>query len=316
MTSSSPPADLPRLAGEVVLVTGAGGFLGRHLCRLLHERGAVVHGTVRNSSPPPDVDAQRVELSDASAVADCFDTVRPSMVFHLAAPVDLDRDPAMFDRLRPGILDATHNVAQACLTHRARLVAAGTCEEYGVQVAPFSESMEPRPVSAYSCLKLAATQWLSTLHRVADLQATVVRPFLTYGPGQAPARLIPSAVAAAIAKRPFDITDGRQTREVNFVDDVVRGILAAAAPHAVGEVINIGGGPELSVRRLATLIFELAEADPGLVRVGTLPRRGGEVARFYGDHRLAASLLGHRPRVSLEQGLRATIHDARTHEQG
>ena len=303
----------PALRDRAVLVTGAGGFLGRHLCSHLLEHGAVVHGTVRHTPAPEGVHAHTVDISDPDAVKACFEAAQPSLVFHLASPVDLSRDPAAFDPLRPGVLDATHHVAQACLARGARLVSAGTCEEYGAQQAPFVETMQAMPVSAYSCLKLAATQWLLTLHRVAGLEATVVRPFLSYGPGQAPVRLIPAAIAAAVAGQPFEITDGRQTREVNFVTDVVRGIAAAAAPGAVGVVVNIGGGPEISVRSLATTIFDLAGADPGLVRAGALPRRGGEVARFFGDHSLARTLLDHRPRVSLEQGLQATVDHWRAH---
>jgi len=313
MSATPQAVPSPSVQDLSVLVTGAGGFLGRHLCRLLLDRGARVHGTVRTSPAPPDVQAHRVDLTDPNAVAACFETVQPTLVFHLAAPVNLSRDPQAFTLLRPGILDATHHVAQACLIHGVRLVSAGTCEEYGAQQAPFIESMVAKPVSAYSSLKLAATQWLLTLHRIAGLDATVVRPFLSYGPGQATGRLIPSAIEAAIAGQPFEITDGRQTREFNFVHDIVTGIAAAAAPTASGEIINIGGGPELTVAELTTTIFELAGADPSLVRSGALPRRAGEVARFYGDHSLARTLLGHHPRVSLAQGLRTTIEHRSRH---
>jgi nucleoside-diphosphate-sugar epimerase len=296
-----------------VLVTGAGGFIGGHLCALLHERGVEVHGTWRSNPPPAGVEGHRVDLTQPEAVAACFDRVRPTLVFHLASPVNLSRDPAAFTALRAGILDATHHVAQGCLAHGARLVAAGTCEEYGAQRAPFVESMQAMPVSAYSCLKLAATQWLLTLSRVAGLEATVVRPFLGYGPGQRSARLIPTAIQAALAGERFAITDGRQTREVNYVGDLAAGIAAAAAFQAAGRVINIGGGPEISVRDLTRAIFEAAGADPALVETGALARRGGEVERFYGDHGLARDLLDHQPRVSLDEGLRVTIDHWRDH---
>jgi nucleoside-diphosphate-sugar epimerase len=312
---TTPPAQPQALAlpDGPILVTGAGGFLGRHLCRLLLRLGAEVHGTVRSSPAPSGVHPHALDLIAPEAVRACVERLRPALVFHLAAPVNLSRDPQAYGTLRPGILDATHNIAQACLAHGTRLVAAGTCEEYGAQRAPFTESMQAKPVSAYSSLKLAATQWLLTLHRVAGLQATIVRPFLSYGPGQSTQRLIPAALAAALAGRALPLTDGQQTREVNWVGDTARGIAAAATPAAIGRIINIGGGPERSVLSLATTIFELAGADPALVLSGSLPRRGGEVERFFGDHRLAERLLGHRPETSLEQGLTRTIEHARKH---
>ncbi len=304
----------PTFTDRRVLVTGAGGFLGRWLCRALLERGAEVHGTVLNVAAPPGVTAHQVDLRGGSAVTACFERVRPAFVFHLAAPVNLSRDPQAFVTLRAGILDATHHVAAECLRRDARLISAGTCEEYGDIPAPFHEDDRPRPVSAYSCLKLAATQWLLTLHRLSGLRVTVVRPFLTYGPGQAPERLIPAAVGAALAGHPFPITDGRQTREFNHVRDVVQRIAAAAAPQTEGDLLNIGGGSEHSVRDLATAIFRLAGADPDLVQIGALPRRGGEVARFYGDHARADRLLGPIQRTPLEQGLRETIEHERDHD--
>jgi len=301
------------LQGERVLVTGASGFIGAQLCRLLLALGAQVHGCWRHNPTPPGVIPWRADLAQPGAAAGLVDQARPALVYHLAAPVDLSRQPQAYEALRPGILDATHHLAQACLASDIRLVSAGTCEEYGAQQAPFSETSLPLPVSAYSCLKLAASQWLLAMQRVAGLRVTVLRPFLTYGPGQAPRRLVPMAVQKAVAGEILEITDGRQTRELNHVSDVARGIARAAAPQALGCLLNIGGGPELSVSELASTIYRLAGADPGLVRRGRLPRRAGEVERFYGDHARARRLLGHHPRVELQDGLLQTIEHARNH---
>ena len=299
------------LAGRRVLVTGAGGFIGRTLCELLLSDGAEVHGTQRQHACGAGVVPHALDLRDAQAWGQCFRDVSPEVVFHLASPIDLRRDPAVYDRLREGILDVTVAVARSCVEHDVRLVSVGTCESYGTQTAPFSEDLEPRPVSPYSSLKAEASSRVLAMTREEGLRATVARPFLTYGPGQSPERLIPSAVMAALSGVPFEMTDGRQTREFNFVGDVARGLCATASDLAIGRLVNIGGGPELPVAEVARKVFLMAGADVRLVKTGVHARRGGEVDRFYGDHRLARTLLGHTPRVSLEEGLQATIDAAR-----
>lgn len=301
------PCDAPSWSGRRVLVTGAGGFLGSHLCRLLLARGSEVHGIVRHRAAPEGVVPHPADLRHPVAWKAAFEKADPEIVFHLAAPVDLSRSPSALPRLRAGILDATHHVALACLGAGVPLVSTCTCEVYGTQPAPFREDCPPLPVSAYSSLKAAAASWLLTLARQEGLQVTIVRPFLTYGPGHSPRRLVGAAMEAARAGRRFALTAGKQTREFNFVGDLVRGLAAAASPHTRGRVINLGGGPEVEVRAMARIIFSLAGRDPDLVREGSLPHRKGETLRFYGDHALARELLGHQPRVPLEQGLLHTL---------
>jgi nucleoside-diphosphate-sugar epimerase len=299
------------LGAGPVLVTGAGGFLGAALCRHLLARGVEVHGIVRERPAPDGVRARRLDLVDVESWRSVFAEIDPEIVFHLAAPVDLSRAPEAWDALRPGILDVSSEVARACLRSGARLVAVGTCEEYGDGPAPFREDQIPRPVSAYSALKAAATLWLTALHRLHGLRVTVARPFLCYGPGQSPGRLVPLAIQRALRGEPLDCTDGRQTREWNHVEDVVRDLTLCAAPGLEGRVLNLGGGPEQTVADVIHAIFALCGANPRLVRLGALPRRPGEVARFVGDHTLAERLIGARPRRSLEEGLRETVEAAR-----
>jgi len=268
------------------LVTGASGFLGTALVRLLESQGRTVLGWRR----------------DDALTLDGIDEV-----FHLASPVDPSRDADMGAMLE-GVVGLTERVAQACLQADVRLVHVGTCEEYGDGPSPFYEDQLPQPVSPYSTAKVAATLRVLALHRTRGLRVTVARPFLSYGPGQTGERLIPAAIRSALAGEPFAMTEGHQSREVNYVEDTVRGLALCARPEVQGRIINIGGGPEITVRALVERIFDLAGADRSLLRVGALPTREGEVSRFVGNHQRARMILGHLPQVPLEEGLRRTMH--------
>lgn len=294
-------ASASRWLGRRVLVTGASGFLGAAVWRLLIELGADAHGAFRARLPPPGGTVWPARLpQDTEAL---FRAARPEVVLHLASPVDLGADPALFPRLREGILDATDAVARAALAQGARLLHVGTCAEYGLAEAPLREDTPLAPVSAYAALKAAASGWVMALTRATGLQATVVRCFRAYGPEDR-SGLVGTAARAALAGRPFPMTDGAQVREWNQVDALAAGVLAAAAhPEAVGRVFNLGGGERAPVRDVVARIYRLAGADPGLIQVGALPRRPGEVEQLWGDHAAGEALWGPLPNPPLDEGL-------------
>ena len=291
--------------GRRVLVTGASGFLGRAVCALLQEAGAEVFGTWHSRPLPAAIPGEPMDLPGGADAL--IRRVQPQVVLHLAAPVNVARDPALYATMRRGILDGTVEVAEACRAVGARLVAVGTCEEYGDAEAPFREDAAVAPVSPYSALKAAATAWVTMRARTSDLDAVVVRPFRAYGPGGR-GGLIPAACRAALRGEPFEMTDGAQVREWNHVDAIAAGVVAAGAhPDARGRVLNLGGGPRAAVLEVAQTLFALAGADPGLLRPGALPRRAGEVDRFWGDHAAAEALWGRLEQPSLADGLADTL---------
>jgi len=290
------------LRGRRLWVTGGRGFIGSALVALARDCGA-------------DVRVFDADVRDDGAVRDDVLSFLPDVIVHLAARVDVTRDPVLRGPMQDVIVrgarhvrEAAHEVARQ---HPVQVVLVGTCEEYGSIAAPFAESDVPSdPVSPYAEAKLVATREALADDGPAGL--VVARPFLTYGPGQRPRQLIPALIEAALDGRSFPMTAGLQTREVNYVDDTAIGLLrAATTPEAAGRVVNVGGGEELTVADLARRVMRLAGADPGLLRLGALPTRAGEVARFCSDPSLCRSLLGHAPRVSLDEGLRRTIAHAR-----
>ncbi len=295
------------LTGRRVVVTGATGFIGDYVRRRLIGLGAKVTSTTRNAVILHDSEWVRADLLDKSVLESILESTNADLVFHLASPVDPSRDDTLIPIMELGVVETTNTVAAACLSKGVRLVVAGTCEEYGTSLAPFTEDTKPSPVSPYSLAKAKMTRSILAASQESGLRATVVRPFLTYGPGQKSSRLIPSAIRAALNGRTFEMTSGLQTREFNYITDIGDGIIASATEAAVGQIINIGGGEELSIIDVVRRIYTLCGSDLSLIRTGALETRSGEVSRFYGEHSKASSLLGHTPKIDLDEGLRATI---------
>ena len=281
-------------------ISGGRGFIGRRIVRLARSAGVAV--TVFQG-----------DVRDPDALARSIEPAAPQVLMNLAATVNVRRDPALLPSMQAVILDGALNVYRAA--GDAVLLQCGTCEEYGTIAAPFAEDDEPsEPVSPYSAAKLAATRALLALQsqQPHGPQVVVARPFLTYGPGQKSRALVPAAIDAAIHRRPFPMTAGLQTRELNHVDDIARGLLlAATTPAALGSIVNIASGDERRVVDIARLIFELADAPADLLQPGAVPTRGGEVPRFFADTRRCRALLGYTPEVSLRDGLLETIDAAR-----
>ena len=298
-----------------VLVTGGTGFMGRHLVRALVQRGdeVAVAGRRRRPELPPGalpegVAYQPTDLAEPGAADALVRDLLPERIFHLASAVDVARSlDLLADQVRVTQMAAVH-VARACLVHRiGRLVHVGTCEEYGNGPAPFRETQDPCPVSPYSAAKVAATAFVRMLCTSFGLRAVVVRPFLTYGPGQESNLLIPSLIRSALAGRDFPMTAGEQTREFNYVEDIVDGIVRAAdAPGVEGLVVNLGCAEPRRIRDVAQLVLALM-GNPVRAALGQLPYRPGETWEFYCDNRRARELLGWSPRVTLEDGLLRTI---------
>ncbi len=299
-----------------VLVTGAAGFIGRHLVRALDAAGAQLALVQRR--PSQDSHAHRVFIGDLRQrefVTNTVNTSQPEVVFHLAASRARSLTAEAFaETIENNLIGSLHllDALEKCPDTR-RIVMLGTAEEYGRGPVPYREDVRESPVSAYSLSKLSTTHLAQMKAHTSELPITVLRPSVAYGPEQQADMFLPALIRALLRGERFAMTAGEQTRDFVFIDDLVDALgRAGLAEETSGEVINIGGGVEIRISDLVDHVEWMTDAQGGAQR-GAIAYRPGEAMNYRLDIAKAARLLGWHPFTSLEQGLQRTVAWYRTH---
>lgn len=301
-----------QLKDATVLISGATGFIGRHLARTLNISGAHVYGLSRaGASDFTDGYCIACDISDRARVNEVIHEVRPSYIFHLAANKARSADIKDFRQCIDQNLIGTLNLLEACQlsSSNSRFITLGTCEEYGGADAPYFETMREMPVSAYSCSKVAVTQLLQTFHRIHGFPVVVLRPSLAYGPGQGDEMFLPALIRALLRGQRFAMSRGEQTRDYVYIDDVIAALLrAAVCSDATGQVINISSGEPSKIIDVTKLVVGLiGNSVESLLDIGKIEYRQGEAMSYWADRSRAKNLLGWEPGVSLRDGLARTV---------
>lgn len=315
--------DLPALDDRRVLLTGATGFLGRHVLRALRAAGAAVCATHLPSEHPQfesGVSGISLDITDHDALRALFEELQPDTIVHCAAHMGSERSYAFAETAMRVNFLATHSMLLAAgdgIAGLRRIVLIGSAEEYGdATEIPLHEDMPARPVSPYSASKAAVTQSAILYHTLFGLPVTVLRPFIIYGPEQAPWMMLPQLIRHAHDGRDFPMTPGEQTRDFVYVEDVARAILLAiAVEEASGQIFNICSGEERSIRSVAEETVRLM-GNPVRLDIGALPYRSNEAMRLVGSNDKARRILGWTSRIPFDEGLVRTIDWYRRHGFG
>ncbi len=292
-----------------VLVTGGAGFIGSHLVALLVREGidicvfdSLVSG--KQERLPAGTPFVKGDIRDRDAVLSAMQGV--THVVHLAALVSVAEsmtNPLSFHEVNvtgfENILDAMHTAGVA------RIVYASSAAVYGDDPAlPKSESSPLRPLSPYALSKALNELQAGFYERAYGLSPVGLRPFNTYGPGQAGdhpyASVIPRWIEAIRAGRPITIYgDGSQTRDFIHVRDIAGAILLALAAEEPG-IFNTASGKETSLLALRDM---LAKENKGACETRNEPARKGDITRSIADISAARRILGFEPSVTLEEGI-------------
>jgi UDP-glucose 4-epimerase len=291
------------LADRRILVTGGSGFLGAALCRRLLGEGPVVHATSRQVQPEPPVFWQP-NLEDAGAVRELFEEVRPDVVYHFAGQVTADPDRSLVLPLFNSLLGSTVNVMLAASEMNCpRVVLAGSLTE---PAGPGEV-----PASPYAAAKFACSGYAKMFHAIYGLSVVITRPFMTYGPGQHPSKVVPYATATLLSGASPKLSSGRAESDWIYIDDVVDGHVRAGLVDDIGgREVDLGTGTLVSLRAVIENVAAQI-GGPGRPQFGGQADRPMERPREARVAEARELLKGWRPVVDLDEGLRRTIEALR-----
>jgi nucleoside-diphosphate-sugar epimerase len=299
------------------LVTGGAGFIGSHLTEELVRRGervrvvdSLITGKRQNLAHIPHVEFIQGDLADPSMAQRAVAGV--DYVLHQAAIPSVPRsvqDPMTSHRAN---VDAALNVLIAARDAGVkRVVYAGSSSAYGnAPTLPKVETMPAAPLSPYALQKFMAEEYCRLFTQLYGLETVTTRYFNVFGPRQDPSSPYSGVISLFISallegRQPTIYGDGGHTRDFTYVGNVVDGVLrAATAPAASGEVINVATGGRISLNDLFTTLRALIGA-----RVEPIyaDERAGDVRDSQADIGKAERILGYRPIVDFQDGLKKTV---------
>jgi NAD dependent epimerase/dehydratase len=312
-----------RWHNKMILVTGAGGFIGSHLTERLVDLGAQVRAFVRYNSRNdwglleqlPREKLSQIEvisgdLRDGDAVRHAAEKV--DVIFHLGSLIAI---PYSYIRPREAVetnvIGALNVVTAAREIGVERVVHTSTSEVYGTaRYVPIDEKHPLQGQSPYSASKIGADMIADSFYRSFDLPVAIIRPFNTFGPRQSARAVIPTIITQTLAPgRQISLGSLHPTRDYTYVDDVVEAFIKVAESNeAVGETINIGSGSEISIGDITEKVLAIAGVSKQISQDEKRIRPvKSEVERLWCDNSKAKRILRWQPSISFADGLRKTI---------
>lgn len=308
--------------GRLVLVTGAGGFIGSHVVEALLERGAHVRALVHYNGSGRRGYLENIDVRLRRRLEIVAGDVRDShqmdalvkgcsTVAHLAALIAIPYSYQAAGSYVSTNIQGTLNLLEACRHHNVRrIVVTSTSEVYGTaQSVPMSETHPLQAHSPYAATKIAADQLALSYHRAHGLPIVVLRPFNTFGPRQSARAILPTILSQILSgQKTITLGNLAPRRDLTFVTDTAQAFLAALERKGIdGETIHFGQGSAISVQELADLCIRKLKKRCRIITADPRVRPAkSEVDLLLCDPSKARERLGWEPLVALEEGVRRT----------
>jgi len=303
---------------QTALVTGGAGFIGHHIARTLLLRGCkvrIIDDLSRGSRSRLGEIGAGAEFFEASILdnAALEKAIRGvEVIFHHGAWASVPQ--SVEQPMEYHEIDATGTLKILETARRLgvrKIVYAASSSAYGEQPElPKREDQLPAPISPYAVAKHVGELYMSVYARLHGMQTISLRYFNVFGPHQDPKSLYGAAIPAIVSRivkgiSPTIYGDGEQTRDFCYIDNVVEAnLLAASSDLLAGQVVNVACGQRVSVNDIVRLANQFTGH---AVKATYAPPRAGDVKDSWADCSLAEMLIGYKPKVFFEEGLKRWI---------
>lgn len=294
--------------GKKILVTGASGFIGSHLCDALVSLGAKVYGLDRISPEKKYISQHQisqVDLTDTQLVKTTISEIAPDIIYHLAAMVTARQEADLILPMLENNLIGTVNLllaAKDAICHRVIII--GSAEE----------ANNSFPTSPYAASKSAAKMYANMFSEIYGLPTINIRLFMTYGPRQKEDKLIPYTIHSLLKNKTPHLNSPERIVDFIYISDIIRGLLMAGfRSNLEGKELELGTGTGIQITDVIELIAKIMKQSIDSIGKTQLNRLNEK--HLVNRSTNTRDLLGWEPRWTLEDGLTETINWYCTHTE-
>ena len=298
-----------------ILVTGGAGFIGSHLTKSLVKAKAKVSVIVKYNSiiNCPRLlnvwDKIKIIESDLRNIdsVDSIKNLKFDYIFHFAA----------YNHVGDSFKHVTENINSNLfstinlLDHGPRFkkfIHIGSSEIYGLQKkVPFNVNETPIPMSPYALAKYSSELYARLKSRQSGNNLICIRPFNTFGPYQSEKAIIPEIIIKCLLGKEIKTTSGEQTREFNYIDNIINGImLVCQRVKHLDKPINLGSNNPIKIKNLVKKIYKLTKSK-SVLKIGAIKHRPNEIWKMQAENKFVTKTLGWKPSVKFDDGLKNSV---------